>query len=141
MPTTFNPITGIGDQFEFATTASPTVFTVLNGVDSIANSGQKVSTLKNTTMATTNGVDTFNTGTQTSGSLDVKGLFFPAEASQTALIAIMNSGAAVPMKVTYGTSNSQTFTGIFESFTTSFPLDKNATFDCKIVISGPITYA
>src|ERR1700733_6642577 len=124
MSTTFTPITGIGDQFEFATVASPTTFTVLNGVDSLAFSGQKVSTLKNTTMATTNGVDTFNSATQTSGSLDVKGLFFPAEASQTALVAIMNSGAAVPMKVTYGTgSNSQSFTGIFESFVTSLPLD------------------
>jgi hypothetical protein len=28
-----------------------------------------------------------------------------------------------------------------ESFTPSFPLEKTATFDLKIKISGPVTYA
>jgi hypothetical protein len=58
------PDVGIGDSFEYATVAAPTVFTVLNGVDSITFSGDKIATEKTTTMATTNGVDTFVSSTQ-----------------------------------------------------------------------------
>ena len=138
MPT---PIVGIGDSFEYASVASPTTFTVLNGVDDIAFSGDKVTTNKNTTMATTNGVDTFNSSTQDPGSCDVKGFFYPGDTTQVALEAIRASGQAVAMKAAYGTSNSRSFTGIVESFTPVFPLEKNATFTLKIKISGPTTYA
>ena len=134
------PIVGIGDQFEFATTASPTVFTTLSGVDSVALSGDKVSTNKTTTMATTDGVDTFIASTQNPGSCAVKGFFLPGEATQVALEAIRAAGTAVPMKITYGTANSCSFLGIVESFTPTFPLDKPATFDLKVQITGPKTF-
>ncbi len=134
------PITGIGDSFEFATVASPVTFTVLAGVDSIAFSGDKVTTNKTTVMASVGGVDTFNSGTQDPGSADVKGFFLPGDVTQVALEAIRVAGQPVAMKALYGTSNSCSFTGIVESFTPSFPLDKNATFDLKIKLSGPKTY-
>jgi hypothetical protein len=135
------PINGIGDSFEFATVASPTTYTTLAGVDDVKFSGDKVQTNKTTTMATTNGVDTFNSATQDPGTCEVKGLWYPGDTTQTALEAIRLAGQAVNMKVTYGTSNSCSFSGIVESFTPAFPLDKNATFDLKIKISGPKTYA
>lgn len=135
------PYVGIGDQFEFATTASPLVYTVLAGVDSIAISGDKVTTSKTTTMATANGVDTFIGSTQDPGTVDVKGFFLPGDATQVAFEAIRLAGAAVNMKVLYGSSNSCSFSGIIESFTPSFPLEKPATFDAKIKISGPKVYA
>ena len=134
------PIVGINDQFEFATVASPTVFTALAGVTSIAISGDKVSTEKTTTMATVGGVDTFIASTQDPGTADVKGWFLPGDVTQVAIEAIRASGAPVAMKALYGTSNSCSFTGIIESFTPSWPLEKNATFDLKIKISGPKTY-
>jgi hypothetical protein len=44
------------------------------------------------------------------------------------------------MKALYGSTNSCAFSGIVESFTPSWPLEKNATFDLKIKISGPKVY-
>lgn len=132
---------GLGDSFEFASVASPTTFTTLAGVESISFSGDKVTVNKTTTMATTNGVDTKLSGTQDPGSVDVKGFWQPGDATQTALEAIRLAGVGVPCKVLYGSSNSCAFTGIIESFTPAFPLDKPATFDLKIAISGPKTYA
>lgn len=134
-------IVGIGDSFEFATVASPTTYTVLLGVQSCALSGDKVATEKTTQMATVNGVDTFISSTQDPGSVDVKGLWAPADATQVALEAIRAAGAAVNMKILYGSSNSCAFSGIVESFTPSFPLEKPATFDLKIKITGPKTYS
>lgn len=138
MPT---PITGIGAAFQFATVASPTTFVTLAGVDSISLSGDKVATEKTTTMATSNGVDTFIGSTQDPGSLDVKAFFLPGDTTQVALEAIRLAGVAVQMKATYGTSNSCVFSGIVESLTPSFPLEKPARLDVKIKISGPKTFA
>jgi hypothetical protein len=134
------PTTGIGDSFEFATVASPTTFTTLAGVDSFAISGDKVATEKTTVMATVNGVDTFISSTQDPGSVDVKAFFLPGDVTQVALEAIRLSGATVAMKGLYGTSNSVAFTGIIESMTPSFPLEKPARLDVKIKISGPKVY-
>ena len=137
-----NPVVGtvgIGDSFEFATVSSPSTFTVLDGVQSISFSGDKVSTEKTTQMGTPNGVDTFISGTQDPGSVDVKCVYQPGDATQVALEAIRLSGAAVPMKALYGSSNSTAFTGIVESLTRAFPLDKPATLDVKIKITGPWT--
>jgi hypothetical protein len=138
MPST--PYTGLNDAFEFASVASPSTFTTLNGVDSVAISGDKVTMAKTTTMASTNGVDTFIAATQDPGSVDVKGLFYPGDTTQIALEAIRLAAVAVPMKITYGSSNSCSFSGIVESFTPSFPLEKAATFDLKIKITGVKTY-
>lgn len=138
MPQT--PYVGIGDQLEFASVTSPAVFVVLNGVQSVAVSGDKVSTEKTTTMATPNGVDTFIGSTQDPGTVDVKGLFYPGETSQVAFEALRASAIAVPFKILYGSSNSCSFSGIIENFTPSFPLEKPATFDVKIKITGPKTY-
>jgi hypothetical protein len=135
------PIVGIGDQFEFATVVSPTTFTVLTGVQSISFSGDKVHTEKTTTMATASGVDTFIGSTQDPGGVDVKCLYEPGDSSQIALEAIRLAGQAVQMKALYGTSNSTTFSGIVESMTRAFPLDKPATLDVKIKITGPWTIA
>lgn len=135
------PIVGIGDAFSFATVSSPTTYTTLDGVQSITFSGDKVETEKTTTMATTNGVDTFIGSTQDPGSCDVKCLFYPGDSSQTALETIRLAGAAVNMKATYGSSHSASFSGIVESMSISLPLDKPATLDVKIKITGPVTLA
>ncbi len=139
MPTT--PYVGIGDSFEFATVSSPSVFTALDGVQSISFSGDKVATEKTTTMATVDGVDTFIGSTQDPGSVDVKCLFFPGNTSQTALEAIRLAAVAVSMKALYGSSNTSAFSGIVESMTKAFPLDKPATLDIKVKITGPVTLA
>jgi hypothetical protein len=131
------PLTGIGDSFEFASSASPTVFTPLAGVDSFAFSGDKVAVEKTTLMATTNGVDTFIASTQDPGGADIKCFFLPGDVTQVALEAIRLAGTPVAMKALYGTSNSCSFTGIVESMTPSFPLDKPARLDVKVKISGP----
>ncbi len=137
------PIVGITNTFEFATVASPSTFTSLNGVDSFAASGDKVETNKTTVMGGSGGtgVDTFISGTQDPGSFDVKCFFLPGDATQVALEAIRLAGQAVPMKATYGTSNSIAFSGIVESMTPSFPLDKPARLDIKIKVSGLKVYA
>ena len=136
-----NPVVGIGDQFEFATVPSPTIFTALAGVQSISFSGDKVATEKTTTMATANGVDTFISSTQDPGSIDVKCLYLPGDTTQIALEAIRAAGQAVQMKALYGSSNSTTFSGIVESMTRAFPLDKPATLDVKVKLTGPWTIA
>lgn len=130
------PVVGIGDSFQFATVASPSTFTTLVGVQSVNFSGDKVAVEKTTTMATTNGVDTFISSTQDPGSADVKCLYQPSDATQVALEAIRLAGAAVQMKATYGSSNSTTFSGIVESMTRAFPLEKPATLDVKIKLTG-----
>jgi len=135
------PYVGLGDQFEFATVASPTTYTVLNGVQSVAISGDKVQIEKTTTMATANGVDTKIGSTQDPGTVDVKGLFYPGDTTQTAFEAIRLAAVAVNFKITYGSGNSCSFSGIIENFTPSFPLEKPASFDAKIAISGAKVYA
>jgi hypothetical protein len=135
------PVVGIGNTFEFATVASPTTFTTLAGVNNIAFSGDKVSTEKTTTMGTVNGVDTFIGSTQDPGSCDIKGFFLPGDTTQIALEAIRAAGQPVAMKATYGSSNSCSFTGIVESVTPAFPLDKPATLDVKVKLSGPRLFA
>jgi hypothetical protein len=134
------PIVGIGDSFKFATTASPTVFTTLIGVDSVSFSGDKVATEKTTTMATVNGVDTFIGSTQDPGSVDVKAFFLPGDVTQVALEAIRLASIAVPCEALYGSSNSCAFSGIIESMTVSLPLEKPARLDIKIKVSGPKVY-
>ncbi len=134
------PIIGIGDSFEFSSVISPTVFTTLNGVDSIATSGDKVATEKTTTMASLSGVDTFIGSTQDPGTIDIKAFFYAGETSQLALEAIRLAGIAVQCKVLYGTSNSCTFTGIIETMTVSWPMEKPARLDVKVKISGPKVY-
>lgn len=136
-----NPIVGLGDLFEFATVASPSTYTTLAGVQSIDFTADKVLTEKTTTMSTLDGVDTFISATQDPGTVDVKGLFLPGDASQTSLEAIRLAGVAVNMKVTYGTAHSSSFSGIVESMSKNFPLDKPASLDVKIKITGPITLA
>lgn len=134
------PYVGIGDQLEFASIGSPSVYTVLAGVNSISRTGDKVQMEKTTTMATASGVDTFITSTQDPGGFDVKGLFYPGDATQTALEAIRAAGSFVNFKVLYGSSNSASFSAAVESFTPSFPLEKPASFDLKLKVSGPVTY-
>lgn len=135
------PYVGIGDQFEFATVASPSTYTTLNGVQSITFSGDKVSTEKTTTMASVDGIDTFISSTQDPGSVDVKCLNYPGETSQVALEAIRAAGSVVNFKALYGNSNSTAFSGIVESMTRSFPLDKPSMLDIKIKLTGAWTLA
>lgn len=135
-------IVGLQDVLEFATVSSPATYTPLNGVTSVARTGDKVQIEKTTTMASTDGVDTFVSSTQDPGGLDAKGFFYPGDTTQVALEAIRLAGTAVNFKVTYnGGSNSFSCSGIVESFTPTWDLVKPATFDLKIKISGVITYA
>lgn len=131
------PFVGLGTTFEFATVGAPTVFTALTGVNSIAFSGDKVSTEKTTNMLTTSGVDTYISGTQEPGTCDVKAFYEPGDATQVALEAIRLAGAAVNFKVLYPISlGSVSFSGIVESATRSYPLDKPCMIDYKIKLSG-----
>ena len=140
MPTTFAPIVGLGTTVQFATVATPTVFTVLNGVTSVSFSGDKVSTEKTTNMLTTSGVDTYIGGTQEPGTCDIKCLYSPGETSQVALEAIRFAGAAVPFEIAYSLSlGGKNFSGIVESATIALPLDKPATIDYKVKLTGPWT--
>ena len=135
-----NPIVGLGTSLEFASVSSPTTFTVLTGVSDIKFSGDKVTTVKTTNMLTTDGVDTFISGTQDPGSCDVKCFYEPGDASQVALEAIRLAGQAIPFKVLYPLDlGSKSFSGIVESATIALPLDKDATIDYKIKLSGPWT--
>jgi hypothetical protein len=134
------PIVGIGASFQFANTfSSPFVFTILNGVDSIAFSGDKVATEKTTTMATVNGVETYIGSVQEPGSVDVKAFWLPGDATQNALEVIRAAAQAVEFRANYGSSNSRSFDGIVESMTVSHPLDKPARLDIKIKLTGPWT--
>lgn len=136
-----NPIVGLGIQFEFATVLSPTTFTTLLGVQSASFSGDKTAMEKTTTFQTVSGADTFISSTTDFGSIDVKCLYYPGDTTQAAVATIRAAGAAVPMQVVYPLSlGSRTFSGIVESMTVAYPLEKPATLDIKIKISGPLTY-
>jgi hypothetical protein len=136
------PIVGLGTTAEFASVLSPATFTTLTGVQSVAFSGDKVSTEKTTNMLTANGVDTYISGTQEPGTCDIKCQYEPGDASQVALEAIRLAGQAVPFKIVYPLSlGSAAFSGIVESMTKNFPLDKVCTLDVKVKISGPVTIA
>ena len=137
-----NPIVGLGTTVEFASVASPAVFTVLAGAQSASFSGDKVAVEKTTTLLSTNGVDTFVSSTQDPGSLDIKALYEPGDASQIALEAIRLAGVAVNWKVVYPLSlGSASFSGIVESMTRTFPLDKVCELSIKVKISGAVTIA
>jgi hypothetical protein len=134
------PLIGLGTSFEYATVAAPTVYTVLAGTEDVKFSGDKVTTGKTTTMQSTNGVDTFIGGTQDPGSVDVKALLLPADASQVGLEAIRLAAQAVNMKALNAiTGATRSFSGIVESSPVEYPLDKPCTISYKIKITGPIT--
>ena len=136
------PFVGLGTVVEYATVLSPTIFVAITGADSAAFSGDKVSTSKTTNFATTNGIDTYIAGTIEPGTLDIKAFYEPGDASQVGLEAIRVAGAAVPFKVVYPLSlGSASFSGIVESMTKSYPLDKPAVIDIKVKISGPVVIA
>ena len=137
-----NPFVGLGTAFEYQSVASPVTFATVSGVTSVAFSGDKVSTQKTTTMQTTNGVDTYIAGTQEPGTCDVKCFYEPGDTSQVALEAIRLAGTVTPFKVVYPLSlGSASFSGVIESMTKSFPLDKNAELAIKIKISGTVVIA
>jgi hypothetical protein len=133
------PFVGLGSTVEFASVLAPTVFTTLTGVQSAAHSGDKVSTEKTTNMLTPGGVDTYISGTQEPGSFDFKATYEPGDASQIALEAIRVAGLAVNFKVVFPLSlGNVAFSGIVESATRSFPLDKVVTIDYKVKVSGAV---
>jgi hypothetical protein len=140
---TVTGISALGDQFEFATVSSPATYTTLNGVTSVSFSGDKTVMEKTTQLGSAGGADTFLATTTDFGTVDIKGFFQPGDTTQVALEAIRIAGAAVNMKVLYGSSNSTSFTGLVESFTRN-PApspEKLATFDVKVKISGAWTLA
>ena len=135
-----NPIVGLGTTVLFATVASPTIFTTLNGVNSVAFSGDKVSTAKTTTMQSTSGVDTYTAGTQEPGTCDIKCFYLPGDTTQVALEVIRLAGQAVPFEIGYPLSlGGKNFSGIVESATIALPLDKPATIDYKVKLTGAWT--
>jgi hypothetical protein len=105
---------------------------------SISESGEKVENSKTTVMGQS--VDTFIASTTDPGSFDLKCFFFPGDTTQVALEAIKVAGAPVAMKALYGTSNTTSFSGIVESLVRSFPLEKPATLDVKIKVTGAKVY-
>jgi len=135
------PIVGVGASFQFSLTGSPPTYTTLNGVDTITFSGDKVATEKTTTMASAGGVDTYISSTQDTGSCDVKCFWYPADTTQASLETTRLAGLPIPMKASYGSSNSRSFSGIIESMSVSHPLDKVARLDIKIKLTGPWTLA
>ena len=137
---TGNVIVGLGSIAAYATVASPNTFTTINGVSSITFSGDKVSTEKTTNMLTTNGVDTYIGGTQEPGTCDIKAFYMPGDATQVGLESIRANAAPVPFQITYPLSlGHKAFSGIVESATIALPLDKPATIDYKIKLTGPWT--
>jgi len=136
------PFVGLGTTFEFEAGVNPSILTTLNGVESVAFSGDKVATDKTTTMLTVNGVDTFIGATKDPGGVDIKGFYYPGDASQIALEAVKLAGFAVQCMVIYplglGTAS---FLGIVENVTRGLPLAKVCSLDVKIKVTGPITYS
>ena len=130
-----NPIVGLGTVVGYGNVAN--VYTTLAGVTSVSFSGDKVSTEKTTNMQTANGVDTYIAGTQEPGTLDVKCTYEPGDSSQVGLEAFRLAGTVLSFKVTYPLSlGSKSFSGIVESATITLPLDKLATVDYKVKLSG-----
>lgn len=140
MSETTTPFVGLGTTFQFGITVSPAAPSVtLNGVSSVAFSGDKVSTDKTTNMQSVNGVDTYIPGTTEPGSIDVKCQYLPADSTHVSLVAVKNTNLTVQFLVSYPGGSQRAFAGIVESYTPSIPLDKVATVDIKIKITGPIT--
>jgi hypothetical protein len=134
------PIVGLGTTVEFSTVGSPTTYTVLNGVNDVKFSGDKVTTDKTTSMLSPGGVDTRIAATQDPGTCDIKCYYLPGDDTQVDLEAIRAAGQAVNFKVLYPMSlGSKSFSGIVETATISLPLDKTATIDYKVQLSGPWT--
>ena len=134
------PFFGFGTAFEFATVLAPTTFTTLQGAEDYKFSGDKVATSKTTNMLSASGVDTFIGGTSDPGSMDVKCQLLPADASQLALDVIRLAGYPVNMKLVSAiTGASRAFSGIVESASVDYPLDKVCTISYKFKITGPIT--
>jgi hypothetical protein len=136
------PFVGLGTTFEFESTGNPSILTVLAGVESVTFSGDKVSTDKTTTMLTTNGVDTYIGSTKEPGTVDIKGFYYPGDASQIAIEAVKNAGVAVQCQVIYPLGlGTATFLGIVENVTRGLPLAKVCSLDIKIKVTGAITYS
>lgn len=138
MPTVSTPFVGLGTQVQFATVAAPTVFTTLAGVTNAGQSGDKVTTDKTTNMQSANGVDTYIAGTIEPGTFDIKGQFLRGDTSHLAILAIRDGRLPVNFQILYPGGGFDSFSGIVESYTPTIPLDKVATVDIKIKVTGPV---
>lgn len=133
------PFVGLGTTVQFGAVGSlVTPNTLLAGVTSAAKTGDKVSTDKTTNMQSPAGVDTYIAGTQEPGSYDIKTQYLPAETSHVALRAVLDGKAASSFLITYPGGSQVAFSGIVESYSYSVPLDKVATVDIKVKVSGPV---
>jgi len=141
------PVLGLGSILEFASVAQPTQFTTLGGYHDGGFSGNKIATDKTTASNSTNGVETYIGGLEEPGSFDAKCFFLPGDASQIALEAIKVGRTAVNFKYimknpdgTAITGGTASFLGIVEQMERKFPIDKTATLDVKVKVTGPITW-
>jgi len=136
------PFVGLGTMFEFEATGNPSILITLAGVESVTFSGDKVATDKTTTMLTTNGVDTYIGATKEPGTVDIKGFYYPGDASQIAIETVKNAGVAVQCQVIYPLAlGTASFLGIVENVTRGLPLAKVCPLDVKVKVSGPIVYS
>lgn len=138
MPTPSTPFVGLGTTFAFATVAAPTVFTTLAGANSVSFSGDKVATDKTTNFQSASGVETYIASTIEPGSVDVKAQFLRGDVTHLGILAVRDGKAPVNMLVSYPGGGFDSFSGIVESYTPSIQLEKVATVDIKIKITGPI---
>jgi hypothetical protein len=134
------PFVGLGTVVAFSPTVSPLEYETLVGVTSVSLTGDKVTTDKTTNMLTVDGVDTYIAGTIEPGTCDIKAIYEPGDSSLIALEAARDARTAIPFEITYPLSlGVDTFLGIVETISTTIPLDKPATLDVKVKVTGPIT--
>lgn len=131
------PFVGLDTVVTFGAGSPPTT---LDGVTGVTFSGDKVATEKTTTMQTPNGTDTFIGSTDDPGTCDIKCWKYPGNTSQEAMESARVAKLAIPFSVILpGARGTRTFSGIIESATLALPLEKNATVDYKVKLSGPWT--
>lgn len=126
----------LGTQVAFASVDAPTVFTSIEEVTNIQQSGSKQDDLDATSMDSTGGAREYVPGLLDFGSLQIDYLFVPEATGQQALVAM--GRVSVNWKITLPDDAGEiTFKGhVSDPSTLNLPMDKLGTRTVKIKVSG-----
>jgi len=114
--------------------------TTLNHITDIDYSGSKVDTADTTDTSAISGYRTFIPALKDAGDCQIKGIWYPGEASQEGLEPLKGTVASW-VHTLPNNLGIVSFTGMLTSVDKTANLDKSGEFTTKIKISGPIIYA
>lgn len=103
---------------------------------SLTFSGGDRAEIQTTTQSTANNTHTYESGLKDGGSIEISGIYKPADAGQAALVA--DDGTRKEFVITLTDTTTIAFYGLVKPMSFSVDLDDNVTYTCSVKITGHV---